>query len=649
MLNSQSQTGTYAAAILRSPKLLQSLTELSVHLKLKSQLNNILDIGREILKMFPNIPSLPLGKLATKDEPNKVRVFAIVDPITQWLMQPLHRHLFFVLKTHFKGVDATFDQEAGVEQARLAILAKTDKKVYSFDLSAATDRLVLLIQIAILNGMVPGMGTSWGSCLVDRDYHTPAKYKHLPKSVRYAVGQPMGALSSWAMLAVTHHFVISVAVRLAKEEGVLAPNVNFTEYMILGDDIIIWNESVAKRYHKVMTSILGVGINLNKSLISNKGVFEFAKRLVHPETGIMSAVPLKEFGLVSKNIAVLETLFKNFRTRPSVSQIMRILGFGYKSLGRLNSIRVKGRAGYALNWALLPGVSASSSLSFSDWFHRNGIQSGPQTGNFVSDETIIDALTALLAKSFYKNYDLKRLDTSKIFNWNLWVDTKYKKIFSSDTFVNRVDFALDIVYRNVVSRALDERKFFDELSNVLIPKNGAGIDTIVELLLKSPAISLVLADEVETPKGTYLRLDEIIRSIVVHKLILIKNNPHRLANLLTSLEWVIGTEPNTTPWDLQFISEQPAFPKEITDVPPSSPSYLSASTEQQRELNVPEQGAPTTADSDDTINIAIKGDFSLFLASVKNGSVVVDGFDPASIKGSGTKDDPYVIDDDEDE
>lgn len=49
--------------------------------------------------------------------------------------------------------------------------------------------------------------------LVDRDYYYPA---YGPKSapilvagsVRYSVGQPMGALSSWAMLALTHHFIV---------------------------------------------------------------------------------------------------------------------------------------------------------------------------------------------------------------------------------------------------------------------------------------------------------------------------------------------------------------------------------------------------------------------------------------------------------
>jgi hypothetical protein len=34
------------------------------------------------------------------------------------------------------------------------------------------------------------------------------RLKSGPASVRYAAGQPMGALSSWGMLALTHHIVI---------------------------------------------------------------------------------------------------------------------------------------------------------------------------------------------------------------------------------------------------------------------------------------------------------------------------------------------------------------------------------------------------------------------------------------------------------
>jgi hypothetical protein len=159
-MNSQSRTGSYAVSILRSPSLTSAMITLSSLLRLKSQLSNLLDIGKEILKYNCDIETVPLGRLSTKEEPNKVRVFAIVDSITQWLLQPLHRHLFNILRRQFSGVDATFDQESGVELARKKISLKEDKTVYSFDLSAATDRLPLSIQIEILNGLKEGLGTA---------------------------------------------------------------------------------------------------------------------------------------------------------------------------------------------------------------------------------------------------------------------------------------------------------------------------------------------------------------------------------------------------------------------------------------------------------------------------------------------------------
>jgi hypothetical protein len=46
-----------------------------------------------------------------------------------------------------------------VERSRVAI-SKTNNKVFSYDLSAATDRLPLSIQIEILNGLKDGLGTA---------------------------------------------------------------------------------------------------------------------------------------------------------------------------------------------------------------------------------------------------------------------------------------------------------------------------------------------------------------------------------------------------------------------------------------------------------------------------------------------------------
>jgi len=42
--------------------------------------------------------------------------------------------------------------------------------------------------------------------MVFRTYTNPAVGR-----IRYAVGQPIGALSSWAMLAFTHHIIVQVA------------------------------------------------------------------------------------------------------------------------------------------------------------------------------------------------------------------------------------------------------------------------------------------------------------------------------------------------------------------------------------------------------------------------------------------------------
>lgn len=105
--------------------------------------------------------------------------------------------------------------------------------------------------------------------------------------LNYAVGQPMGALSSWAMLALTHHAIVAFC---AKRAGVD----NFTDYAVLGDDIIIANSKVANNYLKFLNRELGVEVGLAKSIISRRRlVLEFAKKFfVNSEQ--MNMVPIKD-------------------------------------------------------------------------------------------------------------------------------------------------------------------------------------------------------------------------------------------------------------------------------------------------------------------------------------------------------------------
>lgn len=72
------------------------------------------------------------------------------------------------------------------------------------------------------------------------------------------------------------------------------PNKLFADYAILGDDIVIYNSHVAKRYHSLILSI-GVECNLSKSILSPKGIgLEFAKRTFFHGDNV-SPSPLKEY------------------------------------------------------------------------------------------------------------------------------------------------------------------------------------------------------------------------------------------------------------------------------------------------------------------------------------------------------------------
>jgi len=84
------------------------------------------------------------------------------------------------------------------------------------------------------------------------------------------------------MLAITHH----VIVRMASTEHKI---IDFSDYAVLGDDIVIRNNDVAASYLKYM-ELLGLEINLSKSVISEK-FCEFAKRLKGPNIDITPIGP----------------------------------------------------------------------------------------------------------------------------------------------------------------------------------------------------------------------------------------------------------------------------------------------------------------------------------------------------------------------
>lgn len=240
-----------------------------------------------------------LGQLSTKLEAaGKIRVFALVDIWTQSALKPLHLALFDFL--HSLPNDGTFNQEASVKRAYEK--AKSSGKSYGYDLSAATDRLPAILQRTVLSTIYGSeFGSAWYDLLINRDYDLyyskeEQSRNNLPEkeTFRYAVGQPMGALSSWAMLAVTHHFIVQYAAILANK---ISLGQWYENYELLGDDIILFDTEVAEQYLAIMAWI-GVPINTSKSVVASNDTIEFAKNTISGGENI-SAISWKMY--ISQN------------------------------------------------------------------------------------------------------------------------------------------------------------------------------------------------------------------------------------------------------------------------------------------------------------------------------------------------------------
>lgn len=251
-----------------------------------------------VLNLFNLGPGkLILGRLVPlKEARGKVRIIAIGDWWTQCILLPLESAIFSILRSIPQ--DGTFSQGSPLA-ALIERTARTGNKLQSFDLSSATDRLPLTLQIDLLN-LLGYPGDSWGNVL-DREWMYKSDKDSTPIAVKYAVGQPMGLHSSWAMLALTHHAIVQVSARRAGISGW------FVDYALLGDDICIAHPDVAIFYLSIMKQ-LGVEINMGKSHVGS--VAEFAKRWVHVHYGDLSPLGAGNILLAVRNYWNCASLYK---------------------------------------------------------------------------------------------------------------------------------------------------------------------------------------------------------------------------------------------------------------------------------------------------------------------------------------------------
>jgi hypothetical protein len=180
-------------------------------------------------------------------------------------------------------------------------------------------------------------------------------------------------------------------------------------YLVLGDDIVIADEAVALSYLEIMAE-LGCPINLAKSLVSQNGSFEFAKRFVHKGVDV-SPISWRELFVSYVDVSVLLALVS--KHRPRVSSVLAIMGHGYKAVSRMTGhfSRISRSEAMLLLWLSRPDSIYSAFTSWTQWMLSIGFNSfkpdllelGP-TMKFMA-KLALDLLRGIYPKDLVKSVD----------------------------------------------------------------------------------------------------------------------------------------------------------------------------------------------------------------------------------------------------
>ena len=265
-----------------------------------------------------------LGRFGRKLEgAGKVRLFAIVNPVLQTLVRPLHEWAMGVLAS--LPTDGTFNQHAPLHKL------SGKKELFSFDLKSATDLLPVDLSGSLLVSLFGDQfAQSWCFLMTMVNFRSPDRGSVPTRArvYRFTRGQPLGYYSSWPIFTLTHHLLVWLA---AYE---VHPGKRFWDYAILGDDIVIADAQVAREYSKIMDKAMGV-ISKEKSLVSYSGCCEFAKRFKinnHREDR-MDVSPLS-IPLI-KSISGFSAAFVFKALGCSLRNSFRLKGGGYRVYSRI--------------------------------------------------------------------------------------------------------------------------------------------------------------------------------------------------------------------------------------------------------------------------------------------------------------------------
>lgn len=241
-----------------SPHLYSSITkmaELTSNQKLLDILSAFEDENGIDLVERGKVPIID-SKLSLKQESGgKNRVFAIGDWFSQTALKGIHQYIFNILNK--MPEDGTSDHNVTAIKSKewcKVVNQKLTDLPHSVDLTTATDCVPSLLQREIVTKMFgKDIGNHWYILMTKRNFQKINSYD----KISYTTGQPMGLLSSWALLALWHHVILQSILRVLRIPRTDS-TYGFVNYLIIGDDVAMRGNRVYTLYNNVVLRWLNI-------------------------------------------------------------------------------------------------------------------------------------------------------------------------------------------------------------------------------------------------------------------------------------------------------------------------------------------------------------------------------------------------------
>lgn len=215
-------------------------------------------------RYLPSRPPCPLdimgGRIGLIQEPGgKLRSVANPYLVHQLALKPIGDAIYKLARR--LPWDCTHDQSLPFQTLQDHLSKRAI--VHSVDLSSATDRFPLSIQIDLLKAV-------FGPCKDVELIETLSRsvWTFLGSEISWSTGQPLGLFPSFGMFTVTHGFLLWFL------NGCSHNNMFF----VLGDDVVILNDNLHKKYMKILSD-WNVPWSPDKS-ISSDSLCEFAGKVI---------------------------------------------------------------------------------------------------------------------------------------------------------------------------------------------------------------------------------------------------------------------------------------------------------------------------------------------------------------------------------